>query len=752
MDSSSNTFSRSDPPRQEAVARANRSFLSNVATLASGAGISEGIRVLGTLILARLIAPSDFGFLALFVTIVSIVSVSGGARYELAIMLPKEDREAANVAVLATLAGLGIALVSAVGIFALRPQLTRFLGDPRIGGWLWAVPVVLFLSAFGEVGRYWFGRTKNFHLVAIGKISQSAGVLGGQFGLWALHVSGGMALIGGWLIGQGAWAAVIVGCMLAKNGRFIYSSLDFSQIWALAIKHRAFPIYRTPYSFLANGASQLIFVVLRAFCGLDIIGLYLLANRAIYFPVALFGSSMGQVFYQKAATEINSPNLEPFVARLVRVQITFGVPLLIFFSFEAPLLFRTFLGARWQLAGNFAAWLAFAGFLYLLDAWLVRLFDVCGRQRLALILQIVSGGASLAALSATLYFGRSPVEAIAAFTISEVACSIVWLIFAYRISNFHVGNLAILAKDFAIAALPLASVVYAIHRLTAGWAAFALTALTSLIALAILWRRYGPVHLGAGSTVERFRRDWSDERRRSHAGDGPDFYRIYAGEIKGLFPCVHPERVLEIGCRDGSAFPYLGLPVAKYRGVDFSERFLDVFRSRIAEADLRKADGPSFVEPDERFDVIFSNEVVSYFDKAMLDEHLRNARRMMHSGSVLILGSVSNRADRRSGYASAGKSSVHRCIGLVKAALRRTFGIDHSGFSYTPAEMIALARRSGLRARVFPSRLQPDRFHVALSLAWPTQSTEAPDVTSRQPVPANQAPGLPPAGRRPAHT
>jgi len=72
------------------------------------------------------------------------------------------------------------------------------------------------------------------------------------------------------------------------------------------------------------------------FCGLDVIGLYLLANRAVYFPVVLFGASMGQVFYQKAATEIKSDTLEPFVTRLVRSQIAFGAPVLIFFRFRGP--------------------------------------------------------------------------------------------------------------------------------------------------------------------------------------------------------------------------------------------------------------------------------------------------------------------------------------------------------------------------------------------------------------------------------
>lgn len=714
MAAGSNTFSQAESSR--AVQRARGTFFSHVLTLASGAGVSEAIRIGGTLILARLIAPADFGFLALFVTVVSLVSVSGGARYELAIMLPEEDSEAANVAILAATAGLGIALLGAVGVFALRAQLTKFLGDPRIASWLWSVPVILFLSALGEVGRNWFGRTKNFRIVAIGKISQSVGVLGGQLGLWALGVSGGMALIGGWLIGQGAWTGVMIGCMIAKNGKFICSSAKLSRVLALAAKHKAFPIYRTPYSFIANGSSQMIFIILRAFCGLDAIGLYMLANRAIYFPVTLFGSSMGQVFYQKAATEIKSPSLESFADRLVRTQIALGVPVLIFFAFEAPLLFRTFLGARWQMAGSFAAWLAFAGFLYLMDAWLIRLFDVCGRQRLALVLQIVGGGTSLAALTLALHFGRSPIWGIGAFTISEVASSIVWLAFAYRIAGFHVRSLARLGANFAAAAAPVAGLGFLIHRALTGWAACAVMLLATLLAMAVLWRIYGQLHPG---TIEKFRRYWSDKRGPLHGSDSPEFYRAYASEIKNLFPTRELTRILEIGCGDGSAFPYLGVPLDSYKGVDFSQHFLDTFRNRYPQVDLTCAEGSSYVEIGRRFDVIFSNEVVQHFDTGMLDRHLQNARRMMHSESVLILGSVPDGANRQSSEAGAcaptTERRMQRSLRQLELAIRRAVGVDYGGFWYLPDEIATIAKRNGFRLRVVRSKLQPYRFHAVLS-------------------------------------
>src|SRR5690242_4397258 len=77
-----------DADQGSRLPRAPGKFISNVLTLITGNGVSQIINVAGTLILARLFAPEAFGSFALFVTLVSFLSVLGGGRYELAIMLP----------------------------------------------------------------------------------------------------------------------------------------------------------------------------------------------------------------------------------------------------------------------------------------------------------------------------------------------------------------------------------------------------------------------------------------------------------------------------------------------------------------------------------------------------------------------------------------------------------------------------------------------------------------------------------------
>src|SRR5579864_924877 len=155
-----------DAEQGSRLPRAPGKFISNVLTLITGNGLSQIINVAGTLILAHLFAPEAFGSFALFVTLVSFLSVLGGGRYELAIMLPEKDEDAANILFLALLVLSGLAGISLLLVALFHTPVARLLGDERLRLWLWAAPVALFVNGLYQVQGVWFGRMKRFRHVA----------------------------------------------------------------------------------------------------------------------------------------------------------------------------------------------------------------------------------------------------------------------------------------------------------------------------------------------------------------------------------------------------------------------------------------------------------------------------------------------------------------------------------------------------------------------------------------------------------
>lgn len=472
------------------LTREKGSFLSHVATLMTGTAISQAVTFAAMLVLTRLFAPEAFGLLALFMTIVSLFSVLGGARYELAIMLPEDDREAANLFHGATLVLVAICLLSLVVVALFHGRLAALLGEPPVESWLWTIPGVLFLSGFNQVLGFWCGRMKRFRHVALSRIALSIGTVAMQITLFLAHANGGVALIGGWIFGQLLGSVVLLVQVIGQDGAFLMRSWDGRSIPGLLHTYRNFPFYKAPYSFVSNGASQLIIVAIRMFSSLTTVGLFSMASRAIYLPVTLVASSMNEVFYQKAATETAPGRLESFVNRVLRIQVLLMTPLLFSAAFESRLVFATIFGARWTQSGAFASFLVFAGYMYFLTSWLDRLFDVKSRQRLALGLGIAGNLASLAALTLTLAISGSALRAVAVFTVTEVTYSVIWLYFAYRVAGFNTAALRKLCVDFIVTALPMVAVLGVIHTFIHGWWALLVSAVGLLAIEGFVYFRY----------------------------------------------------------------------------------------------------------------------------------------------------------------------------------------------------------------------------------------------------------------------
>ena len=94
-----------------------KDFYKNILTVASGSVIAQMVGFSFSIITTRLYAPEDFGHVALFISVVSLLSIVAGAGYPIAIVLPKKDSEALAIAKLAIFIGLALSSVIAITLF-----------------------------------------------------------------------------------------------------------------------------------------------------------------------------------------------------------------------------------------------------------------------------------------------------------------------------------------------------------------------------------------------------------------------------------------------------------------------------------------------------------------------------------------------------------------------------------------------------------------------------------------------------------
>ena len=68
-------------------------FVKNVFTIFTGNVVAQAIPFLMEPVLARIYSPDDFAVVSVYLAVANLFSIVATGRYELAIMLPKEDKK-----------------------------------------------------------------------------------------------------------------------------------------------------------------------------------------------------------------------------------------------------------------------------------------------------------------------------------------------------------------------------------------------------------------------------------------------------------------------------------------------------------------------------------------------------------------------------------------------------------------------------------------------------------------------------------
>jgi O-antigen/teichoic acid export membrane protein len=135
-------------------------FNRNVLILAGGTAVAQAVPILISPILTRLYTPEDFGALAVFISITSIVGVIVNGRYELAIMLPEKDEDAINVAAVAFLFNVFVSGLFFLFILFFGDWLLEVLNAQNLGKLIYLAPLAVFLIGVFNILKYTNNRFK----------------------------------------------------------------------------------------------------------------------------------------------------------------------------------------------------------------------------------------------------------------------------------------------------------------------------------------------------------------------------------------------------------------------------------------------------------------------------------------------------------------------------------------------------------------------------------------------------------------
>jgi O-antigen/teichoic acid export membrane protein len=252
---------------------------------------------------------------------------------------------------------------------------------------------------------------------------------------------GAFGLIIGVVFGE-TLATSILSADVRKHCRRLVPDFSF---WASVRKnihtYRNFPLYTAPYSFVGVFSKRALFLILSVYATTYEVGLFAIATRFTRLPAGIISAAIKPVFFQKAAKELGSPNFERLVIRILTLQMVAATPMLVFFLFNARWICGIVFGDSWADAGTYATWLALPAFMLLFATWPDRIYDVLGRQRLALFMEVIYDIISIVLFTLTLAWLESVEIAVGLYSSVSAIYYLFWLIVTFRIANFSTAGL-----------------------------------------------------------------------------------------------------------------------------------------------------------------------------------------------------------------------------------------------------------------------------------------------------------------------
>jgi teichuronic acid exporter len=340
---------------------------------------TQGIGLVVSIILARLLLPAEFGliamlgvFMGLAVTLINSGMTSSLIRTE---HLDEEDYSTVfffNLVVSCILYGL---------ITLLAPFIASFYNQPVLTSVVRVYSIIFVINAFSAIQITRLNKSMNFKTQL--KVSIPSLLVGCIVGVTMAYMGYGV-----WSL---VWSAIIQS--LASTVQLWYYS-NWKPLWVFNMEKFKFH-FHYGMKLMFSGILDILFtnaytIIIGKFYLPAQVGFYNRAENLQMFPVGAINSIIGKVTFPLFATIQNDEERLKMVYKKIMQMVLFLVtPTLILMAVVAEPLFRLLFTEKWMPAVPYFQILCFNGILYPIHSYNLQILIVKGRSDLFLKLEIV---------------------------------------------------------------------------------------------------------------------------------------------------------------------------------------------------------------------------------------------------------------------------------------------------------------------------------------------------------------------------
>ncbi|MDG5499214.1 lipopolysaccharide biosynthesis protein [Marinobacter sp. BGYM27] len=360
------------------------SYWKNVTSVLTGSVVAQLIPLLGSLAIARLYAPAEFGTYSAWLGMAMLLAVLLTCRYDMAFAI-ESDGQPRRLAVLSTLITLmlvgGCVLVALVVGFLCVPELFSEYPFMLVLTWLPAG----WLLAANNVWQSWAAAEGEYRKLSYMRIAQTGFITSLQI-IVGVALSSAAALALSHLIGL-ALSLVVSVYMLVLRG--LPKTGVFGDVVSFWKRQRKFPAYSLPADFINTAAAQLPILIVTSRFGAEVAGMLALTMKVLGAPIGLLGKSVLDVFKRHAAESYRDRgDCRDEYVKTFKVLALGSLAFCAIMVFASESLFIVAFGKVWAGAGTIAVWLLPMFALRFIASPLSYMVYIAERQHLDLMWQI----------------------------------------------------------------------------------------------------------------------------------------------------------------------------------------------------------------------------------------------------------------------------------------------------------------------------------------------------------------------------
>jgi O-antigen/teichoic acid export membrane protein len=411
----------------------------------TGTTIAQAIPIAISPILTRIYTPEDFGVVALYVALSTILGSLANGSYELAIVLPKKDEDAINIFALGLIITISLSLFFLFIIFIFHSFFLQILGNSEIGFWLYFIPLTVFFTGLFNVLKYFNTRQQNYKDISNVTIVKSIILATLQLSI-GLIKQGATGLISAQII-----ANMFANIKLLKNiikDKNLISKVSKVKMIALAKKYKKFPKFSLPSTILNLFSYQIVTILLGIFFNTAVVGYYFLANKLIRMPMGVIGNSIGQVFYQEL-TKLKKDKgaIKKLTLRTIKKLFFLAfMPFLTIIIFGDDI-FSLIFGKKWIIAGEYAQMLGVWMMFIFIFSPLSNLCFIFEKQKKVLYFNIMTLSTNILIILIGGIFLEDASQTIALLAIVGVLFWFYWAIFLLQLASINLKDFFYLRRQ-----------------------------------------------------------------------------------------------------------------------------------------------------------------------------------------------------------------------------------------------------------------------------------------------------------------